>query len=213
MNLDDPKFSPKATCLWAKLNEPDTKFKDTGVFSIDLVLDPGNPEHEAFMEAVNDLTEAYAEEQIKGDKKKKNWKLNSKFKEQLDEEGDPTGMFTCRLSQNAEFHSTRKNKTYYIKNIPIIDAGRKPAQEAKIGNGSTVRVKFETRGYGSAKDKEFGLTMDLKMVQVVTLIEHSGGANVDGFDEEDGFDSSVSGSEGFESENPAPSNEGQGGDF
>lgn len=189
MQLNGSKISPKASCQWAKLVTPDTKFVADGEFSITLLLDPSNPEHEEFMADVDGLAQQYADEEILKDKKKKNWKLASKFSPQLDAEGDETGMMLCRFKQKAKITSSRTGKTYVTKKIPTIDAKRAAlSTSVLVGNGSEVKVKFETRGYGSAKDKEFGVTLDLKAVQVINLLE--GMNDLDGFDEEEGFEAS-----------------------
>mgnify|MGYP003386306494 CR=1 FL=1 len=203
MKLDSAKVTPKVTGNWFKVHSPDTKFNTDGVFSVDVILDPNNPEHEQFMEQVDNLAQEFADVQISEDKKKKNWKVASKFKEVLDDEGDETGLMSCKFKQNAKMTAKKTGKVYEIKRIPVVDAKKKTLDTAiQIGNGSTVRIKFETRTYMSAKDKEFGVTLDLKMVQVIKL-NALGSNDADGFDEEDGF---ISDDESFESTVPANDN-------
>ena len=71
----------------------------------------------------------------------------------------------------------------------IFDAKGKPLQEAKIGGGSKVKVAYELIPYYTAIAGA-GVSLRLKAVQVIDLVEFSGGASADafGFGEEEGYE-------------------------
>jgi Single-stranded DNA-binding protein, Bacteriophage T7 len=205
-------ITPRATFNWVKCHEPDTKFNAEGVFSADMILDPANdPDHEAFIEKLDAMVEEAKAGFVAEDKKKKNWNTVSKVKPEIDEEGDETGRFIVKFSQKAVMASKKTGKTYTIKNIPVIDAGRNAVgKEVRIGNGSIGKVKFESRPYPSAKDKEIGITLDLKMFQLIQLNEF--GVDTSGFGDEEGGYSASDSFEEFDGGNAA-NDVGAGDDF
>ena len=73
------------------------------------------------------------------------------------------------------------------KRQAVVDAKRTPmTDEIAVGNGSDVKVAFEPMSYMVSGTKKVGVSLRLKAVQVIELVEYgSPAASV--FDEEDGF--------------------------
>lgn len=190
MELNGAKVTPLVSTKWVKCSVADTKFNKNGVFSIDVILDPNNPAHDAFMEEISDLCEKAHEALGAENPKIKKYKLRSPIKPEEDSEGEETGNMIIKFKQNKVMESKRTGKTYTIKHIPVFDAKRNPvATSVQIGNGSEGKVKFETRSYSSAKDREVGITMDLKAFQLLKLNEFGGDSGAaEGFGEEDGWE-------------------------
>lgn len=69
--------------------------------------------------------------------------------------------------------------------IPIYDSKLNPAQAAKIGEGSIVRLSVELVGYTVAG--KTGVSVKLKGVQIINLVEYTGSQSAEslGFAEED----------------------------
>jgi hypothetical protein len=64
-------------------------------------------------------------------------------------------------------------------------------EEIAVGNGSDVKVAFEPMPYMVAGTKKVGVSLRLKAVQVIDLVEY-GSPATSVFDEEDGFTASAS---------------------
>ena len=54
-----------------------------------------------------------------------------------------------------------------------------------VGNGSIVKVAYEPIPYMMASTKQVGVSLRLKGVQILELVEYGNGASM--FDEEDGY--------------------------
>jgi len=157
-------ITPLAECRYAFLFIPDTKFNPEGVFRIEIIFDPAeNADHQSFLTFIKEKWEA-----TKG--KNKPWK-----NEIIEETGETTGRFIIKFKSKyaVNVFDALKNKIEFDSN--------------KIGNGSKVRVSFSMQKY---TQREGGLALYLNAVQVVNLVEYSGGSAEDfGFDEVDGYNS------------------------
>ena len=179
--------SPKGEALWAKLDTPDYTFKDDGELSIDLVVDEDTAE--AMREKHSDLLKEQIAE-VKKEKKSKKIKLAANegmsIKPQENEEGEETGKYVIKFSTVG----TTRDGTE--KTVPVFDAkGNKLDTALKVGNGSTVKVCYSPSAYYSAA-LGAGVKLYLNAVQVLDLVEFSGGsAESYGFEEEEGFEAAA----------------------
>jgi hypothetical protein len=57
----------------------------------------------------------------------------------------------------------------------------------KVGNGSVVKVAFEPIKYFVASSKTAGVSLRLRAVQIIKLVEFNGGGG-DFFEEEEGYE-------------------------
>jgi|14BtaG_2_1085337.scaffolds.fasta_scaffold00797_7 hypothetical protein len=180
------KVTPAGTAQWPRLNSPDTKFDEDGVYKTDLVL--GAEESEDLREAIDQIAEEGWQNAI--DKESKPAKKNALkkfnyhapyFPEEDDQTGEETGNFVFRFKTKA------KNKDGSTKKLPLVDAKKKPVGEI-VGNGSTIKVAFSPNDYQMPTSKQYGCTLYLNAVQVLDLVA-AGGGGASAFDEEDGFES------------------------
>ena len=175
----------RGNALWAKLFEPDTKFDANGVYSISLVL----PEVDAseMCEYLDGLVEAKFDDEVKAKPALKNQlSKNPPYSPVYDREtGDATGEIEFKFKLKAKVN-TRDGRTFEQK-VAVVDAKRTPMKdEIAVGNGSDVKVAFEPMPYMVAGTKMVGVSLRLKAVQVINLVEY-GSPATSVFDEEDGF--------------------------
>jgi len=173
----------KGNALWAKVFEPDTKFDANGIYSVNLLI----PEAEAaeVCEYLDSVVEQRYAEEVKAKPKLKNG-LSTKppYEPEYDQNGDPTGNIEFKLKLKAKVQA-RDGSVYSQKPI-VVDAKRKPMDpEIAIGNGSVIKVAYEPIPYMMASTKQVGVSLRMKGVQVLDLVEYGGGSSM--FDEEDGY--------------------------
>lgn len=173
----------KGKALWAKVFEPDTKFDPNGIYSVNVLI----PEAEAaeICEYLDGVVEQRYAEEVKAKPKLKNG-LSTKppYEPEYDQNGDPTGNIEFKLKLKAKVQA-RDGSTYEQKPI-VVDAKRTPMDaDTAIGNGSVIKAAFEPIPYMMASTKQVGVSLRLKGVQVIDLVEYGGGSSL--FDEEDGY--------------------------
>lgn len=177
----NPRFTtPAGIAQYPYLTKPDTKFNPDGEYKIALEI-PGA----AAQDIVTFLDEQFAASVAKA--KKEN--AGKKIKEgdvpySVDED---SGKVTVRFKLKAKV--TPKQGDPFEQRPAIFDAKGKPLQDAKIGGGSKVKVAYELVPYYTAIAGA-GVSLRLKAVQVIDLVEFSGGASADayGFGEEEGYE-------------------------
>ena len=179
----------KGKALWAKIFEPDTKFDPNGIYSIDLII----PETEAqeLCEYLDSVVQKRFDEEVKEyPKKKATLSTKLPYEIDFDEDGNETGNLKFRFKLKAK-GQTRDGREYEQKPV-VVDAKRKPmTTETAIGNGSIVKVAYEPIPYVMASTKQVGVSLRLKAVQIIDLVEYGGGA-ASVFDDEDGYEAEES---------------------
>ena len=155
----------KGNAMWAKVFEPDTKFDPNGIFTINVQM----PEEEAaqMCEQLEQLAQDRFNQEVKRKPALKNsLSMSTPVSPVYDREtGDATG--------DVEFKFKLKP----------IEGG------VNIGNGSTVKVAFEPIPYMMAATKSVGVSLRLKAVQVIDLVEYATSSSI--FDEEDGYEATT----------------------
>ena len=173
----------KGTALWAKVFEPDTKFDANGIYSVNVLI----PEAEAvelceYLDGV--VQQRYAEEVKAKPKLKNGLSTKTPYEPEYDQNGDPTGNIEFKLKLKAKVQA-RDGSTYEQKPI-VVDAKRTPmSADTNVGNGSVIKVAYEPIPYMMASTKQVGVSLRLKGVQILELVEYGNGASM--FDEEDGY--------------------------
>jgi len=159
-------LTPRAEAMYPFLTKPSTQFDKEGTYKVSLLLDPGNQEHKDFLVRLKGHLEE-GQKTLK-DKKANNkpWKKNKRV-----EDGSETGLFEVQF------------KSQYPPRL--FDAvGNKVTGDLNVGNGSIIRVAYKFapyEGFGG------GIAMYLQAVQILELVEWSGGAASDyGFTSETG---------------------------
>ena len=180
----------EGTAMWAKVFEPDTKFNPLGDYSISLQM----PEEDAVTmgEQLEELIQAEFNEAVKKDPRLKN-KLTTQdvYQPVYDRDtGDDTGNVEFKFKLKAKVQ--KRDGTYYEQQPVVLDSLKTPVpSDVLIGNGSKVKVAFEPIPYVMSSTKKVGVSLRLKAVQVIDLVEY-GNSAASVFDEEDGFVSTQS---------------------
>ena len=164
------------------LTKPSTKFNKQGIFSTYILLDKKDGEA-----LVNKMKEVRTEQFKKYGKGTKVAELQCKPYEIVNEETgeatpDPKGRYILTAKANA-----------YIENVKIsyrpqiINAKKQPVKNISIGEGTIARLGVTLSGYSVAG--KTGVSIKLGMVQIIDLVEYTGGGfSTDMFDEEEGFE-------------------------
>ena len=156
--------SPLAECRWCKIlgeAEPN-RFEPTKnpTWSIEILLDNGNKEHESF---IGSLEKLFLEEHGKSAKKSNNWLACGPDKEDPEKTGVKFKV-PC---------FTRKNGTRSQGPV-VFDSQREHWPSSNLsGNGSKVIIAFDI--YAWKGPSGAGITLQPKMMQVIELVEYSGG--------------------------------------
>ena len=193
----NPRFtSPAGIAQYPYLNKPDTKFNPDGEYKCKLELTAGQAQ-----DIVTFLDEQHEAAIAQAKKDPKN--AGKKIKEGSIpyEVNEDTGKVTISFKLKAKV--TPKNGEPFEQRPAIFDAKGKPMQDAKIGGGTKMKVAYEANPYYTAIAGA-SVSLRLKAVQVIDLVEFSGGASADafGFGEEEGYEAEDTPAEqnGFTSE-------------
>lgn len=185
-----PKLTtPKGIAQYPWLTKPDTQYVAGGVFKVNLVL----PVDEA--QSVIDKIDAEIEKSYQAAKEKaktpgeakKIGKADPPYVMEEDAEGNETGRVIIKFKQN---HTLKMKDGSIVKVKPnLFDASGKLIEgNVSVFGGSEIKVASEMVPYFNQKDKEAGVTLRLKAVQVIKLVSSNGAdASAYGFGEEDGF--------------------------
>ena len=164
------------------LTKPSTKFNKQGIFSTYILLDKKDGEA-----LVNKMKEVRTEQFKKYGKGTKVAELQCKPYEIVNEETgeatpDPKGRYILTAKANAY---TENGKISYRPQI--INAKKQPVKNISIGEGTIARLGVTLSGYSVAG--KTGVSIKLGMVQIIDLVEYTGGGfSTDMFDEEEGFE-------------------------
>lgn len=183
-------ITPRCSFSWAHLHEPDRKYQTDGEYNVTCILD-ADDDILTQIEAIRDeFYPMICEQEGKKITDKKPLPLKQAalpFKNQEDEEGEETGMVTIRPKAKALIRYTKngEKKTFTFRPDIVDASGTRPVTEP-VGGGSQGKVKFEVVPYYTAL-MGMGVTLRLKAVQILELVAF-GGNNLEGFQQEDGFE-------------------------
>lgn len=174
----------KGNALWAKVFEPDTRYVPEGEYSIQVSV----PETQAaeVCEQLENMAQAKLSEVVKEQPKLKAvLSTRTPFELDTDEAGNPTGNILFKTKMKARVKS--RDGRVYEQKPAVVDAKRTPMDGSQlIGNGSLVKVAVEPVPYMMQSTKQVGVTLRLKAVQIINLVEY-GKTATSIFEEEDGF--------------------------
>jgi hypothetical protein len=178
----NPRYTtPAGIAQYPYLTKPDTKFNPDGEYKISVEI-PGA----AAQDIVTFLDEQFEASVAKA--KKDNPGKKIKQGDVPYSVNDDTGKVTVRFKLKAKV--TPKQGDPFEQRPALFDAKGKPiGADAKIGGGSKVKVAYELVPYYTAIAGA-GISLRLKAVQVIDLVEFSGGASSEayGFGEEEGYE-------------------------
>ena len=177
--------TPTGVAVWPKINKPETKFNSDGVYETKLRFDAkvGG----AFLAALNEIHDEWIEE-CQADKGK-----SVKRKElatEVEEDGVKTGELEFKFKLDA---IAGKPPDTWEQRPVIYDSQGTPIEgmTQTIGSGSKLKISFEIVPYMNAMVGA-GLSLRMRGVQVIDLVEFSGGGfDSMGFKQEEGFKTEV----------------------
>ena len=170
--------TPKGKAVWPRIDTPDTKFDEDGVYSCKLHV--SEADFKAFEALVKPkLDAAYKDECSRQGKEKIRMAASSPLR--INDEGD----YEIYAKQKAKVHTKSKGTLEF--SITAVDSQGKKIDMPKIGSGSTLKMAVEVNTW-FVPSQGFGYTLRLRAVQVLDLIEYGGGDSSFGFGaEEDGY--------------------------
>lgn len=175
----------EGTAMWAKVFEPDTKFNPDGDYSINIQMPLADSAN--MSEQLEEIVQAKFNEAIKDDPRLKNTLTTQSVCQPVydRETGDDTGNVEFKFKLKAKVR--KRDGTYYEQSPAVLDSKKVPmSKDLLIGNGSRVKVAFEPIPYVMPSTKKAGVSLRLKAVQVLDLVEY-GNSATSVFDEEDGY--------------------------
>lgn len=189
-----PKFvSPKGLFSYPKLTEPDTKFKEEGEYSVNLILDKDTPEAKKLMAQVDKAAaESLAEAKAKAKNAAEARKWETKYLPYNDvedeETGEPTGQIKVKFTMKASGVSKKTGKPWTRKPA-LFDAKGKPITgDVNIGGGTIGKISYEIVPYSPTTQVGASVKLALEAVQIIELREWGErSADSYGFGEEEGY--------------------------
>ena len=175
--------TPIGTAVYPHLSSPDTKFDENGVYQLQLSLT--EEEASGLAEALTSRHASAYAKHLEETGKPKLKKADLPWTEEFDDSGKETGNILFRFKMKAK---TAKG----IELRPtLVDAKLAPVTEM-IGSGSKCKVAYDVHDW-FVPALGVGISLRLKGVQVIELIEYSGGRSAKGcgFGEEEGFETAA----------------------
>ena len=171
--------TPKGKAVYPRIDTPDTKFDDDGLYSCKLHVSEGD--FKAFEASLKpELEAAYKAECAKQGKDK--LRMASSSPVRITDDGD----YEIFAKQKAKVHTKTKGTLEF--SVATFDSLGKKIDTPKIGSGSELKLAAEVSPW-FVPSQGFGYTLRLRAVQVIDLVEYGGGSS-DGFGfgvEADGF--------------------------
>tara|TARA_Y100001938_G_C8090094_1_gene434502 strand:- start:2146 stop:2757 length:612 start_codon:yes stop_codon:yes gene_type:complete len=174
--------TPKGTAIYPWLNEPNRKFDPAGVYAVNLRMTAD--EAETFINKITEVRDEHHQSQTK-ELKKKLKKADLPVIEVVDDQGNETGEIElkCKLKASYEYDG----KTITQRPVMIDAKQQKVSDDVRVGSGTTMKVGVEVRPW-YVPSQGVGVSLRLKVVQIIDLVEFGGGAGGFDFDDEEGFE-------------------------
>ena len=177
-------LTPIGTARFAYLSAPD-EYEGKKRYRTQLLLTPGDAEplKEMLTKLVDEAHAANIEKQEspKAKKAAQAYRKRYPFEDDVDAEGNETGLVVFKFAQNATI--TLKDGTEKHVRPLLIDAARRPVdpETVKVFTGSKIRVAFTARPYANAAAEAVGLSLDLHKVQIIELAKRNSNYEDDTF--------------------------------
>lgn len=180
--------SPAGIAVYPKIEKPDTKFDENGVYSID--LDLNEDDAKALAEKLTKVADSSYAAECKDKGKKQLKRADMPWKQTED------GKTRFKFKLKAKGGSGDKQ---WEQKPALFDAKGNPVSDLNVGSGSIVKVAFDAVPYFTAMVGH-GITLRLRAVQVLELKQYLGGDNFDafGFKATDGFVKAVEATTSFD---------------
>ena len=172
--------TPKGKAVWPRVNEPDTKFHQDGVYSVKLHV--SEEDFKAFEASLKPkLDAAYKSECDRLGKSK--LKMASSSPLRITEEGD----YEIYAKQKAQI--TKKDGEIIEFSIKAFDSRGFKVVMPNVGSGSILKLSVEPNTW-YVPSQGFGYSLRLKAVQILDLVEFEAAGDQGNFGfsvEADGF--------------------------
>jgi hypothetical protein len=184
--------SPAGEMGFAHLFRPNTKFNADGTYSAELILSGDEAENfKALITkyATEGKAQKLADAKDGAEKKKiEKYELYVPFKPEEDKDGTETGRTIFNFKNDAK--GKRKDGSTFEFKPDVVDAKRNVVSaKVRLGRGSTIKVAFApSYPWANPSTKSVGVSFRLKAVQVIKLVEYTGGGAA-AFGEEQGYES------------------------
>jgi hypothetical protein len=191
-NREKPKaiVTPAGVAKYANISKPKLNFKKTGdEYSVDMLFEPDDiKDFEATLKTLALAAKDKAVAEAKNGRDKKvigDFEIYLPISEELEKEsGDPTGKVIVKAKNSASYE---RDGVVQKRSMPVFDSKGKPVTGLNIGRGSTLKISVVPNTFVNPATKKVGVSLWLKAVQVIDLVEYGGGdAGSFGFGEEDG---------------------------
>jgi hypothetical protein len=188
--------TPAGVARWPALSKPKNKYQSEELeYVVDVII--GSAESKSLRHKLDDATDEafqsfkakYAGKKDKKGKPIKVEKADSPYGLVFDDEGNETGDYFFKIRCNAQ-GKTKNGEVFNFKPA-LFDAKGKPlSKSVNIGGGTTLKASFEIVPYYVGSSGKAGVSLRLKAVQVLDLVQFGGGGNAKsfGFDEEEGYE-------------------------
>lgn len=176
--------TPVCRLQYPKLIEPETKFNPEGTYKLTAVVDAA--EAAAMADALDDLLNRHKASLKAQDPNKKDWKLADLpygF-----EDFDGKASFLVKPKMKAK--GIDRDGRAWTSAPALFDAKGRPVRDREalrgMWSGTLAKVNFEACPFYQAAIGA-GITLRLKAVQIIDLVEGGGSAESFGFDEQEGW--------------------------
>ena len=163
------KYSPIGIAHYPWINKADTKFKEGGIYSVDLVA--SGPEAVKLKDELQAMLAAELES-FTADmtvKDKKSWAVHPPYEVLTDDADVATGEIKFSFRQNAKIKAKDSDKVHDIKIQQFDSQGNET--KASIFSGSKLRVMFTTRFIPMQSTKKLVMRLDFSAVQIIELVK------------------------------------------
>lgn len=164
--------SPTGVGQYTWLTEADTRFDSDGHFKTNLIIttDEAQPLVNEIKRALKQAQQIASERMKKGQKVK--WAPEPFFAE-VDDAGNPTGNTIFKFKTKAQIVS--KDGKVIENRVPIFDSKGQPLKDTQVWSGSELKCSADLIPYYTAVVGA-GVSLRLRAVQVIKLVEGSGGS-------------------------------------
>jgi len=183
-NYDKQYVTTVGVAKFPYLVKPDTKFDDRGLFKTDLIL--SKEDIQPIEDSAMELAKAFKASDVKNHPARKGWDYHIPILEDLDQDGNETGMGIARFKQAAAIR-TRDGREIK-KSILLFDSQGNRLTDVNPYSGTRMAVAYTMSPYANPTGKRYGVTFRLVAAQIIDLVEGTGAsADTMGFKKVDGF--------------------------
>lgn len=181
--------TPAGVAVYPWLVTPDVKFNALGEYRLTLALDHKDPKVKAFCSQLEGYVEDSYKEAVEAAKPadKNKIKRGGVVIEEYNDDGSATGRVLVKFKMKAKFQTKSGD---WIEQAPkLFDAKGNLLHDVNPYGGTICKVNAEVVPFMLASTKEASVSLRLKAVQIIQLVEGSGAASAAayGFEEEDGY--------------------------